>query len=186
MSGVAANADGVFFASPGLWVIGESTGELGSGNPFRLVTDTHTVFWTDPTAGTITSASTAGDGVGKGTVLATRQAKPTGIAFDGESLYWTNAGDGTVVKMPKSGGVPLTVATGQTAPFGIGVSSSGTYWTDQAGTVMKVANGGGPAVTLASDQPTPYALVVDSGSVYFTTYVSNGSVMKLTERCSCP
>jgi hypothetical protein len=186
MSGVAANSDGAFFASPGTWVIGQDTAEQGSGSPFGLACDTHTIFWTDRSAGTVTSASTAAGGVGTNTTLATGQADPSLLALDADSLYWTNAGDGTVMKMPKAGGATVTVAQGQTSPYGIAVSSSGVYWTDQAGTVMKAPQDAGAPVTLASGQPTPYAVALDDASVYFTTYVANGSVMKLTEGCSCP
>ena len=186
MSGVAANTDGVFFASPGGWVIGQSTGEMGNGSPFGLACDTHTIFWTDRSAGTVTTASTKAGGIGTSTALATGQSDPSLIALDTDSLYWTNAGDGTVMKMPKAGGSTVTLAQGQTSPYGIAVSSSGVYWTDQAGTVMKAPLAGGTPVTLASGQATPYAIALDGTSVYFSTYVAKGSVMKLTEACSCP
>jgi len=51
---------------------------------------------------------------------------------------------------------------------------------------IEVAPNGGTPVTLASGEPTPYALALDDTNVYFTTYVANGSVMKLTEGCTCP
>ncbi len=186
MSGVAANTDGVFFASPGTWVIGQDTAEQGNGSPFGLVCDTHTIFWTDRSAGTVTTASTKAGGIGTSSTLATGQADPSLIALAGDSLYWTNAGNGTVMQMPKAGGATVTLAQGQTSPYGIAVSSSAVYWTDQSGTVMKVLPSGGTPVTLVSGQSSPYAIALDSASVYFTTYVANGSVMKLTEACSCP
>jgi hypothetical protein len=187
MSGVAANADGFFLASGGGWIVGTSTVEAGDGStPFGVVADTHNIYWTDRTAGTVTTASTVGDGVGPGTALATGQAQPSLLAVDTDSLYWTNAGDGSVVKVPKGGGATTVIAQGQTSPFGIAVSASGVYWTDRAGTVMKAPLAGGAPVTLASGQSTPYAIALDGTSVYFTNYASNGSVMKLTESCSCP
>jgi hypothetical protein len=88
--------------------------------------------------------------------------------------------------VPTAGGAPVTLAQGQGSPWGIAAKSSAVYWTDENGTVMKVPPGGGTPVTLVSGQSTPYALALDDTSVYFTTYVSKGSVMKLTEGCSCP
>ena len=121
-----------------------------------------------------------------GTTLATGQAQPSLLAVDADSIYWTNAGDGSVVSVPKGGGPTTPIAQGQGSPFGIAVNASGVYWTDQTGTVMKAPLGGGALVTLASGQSNPYAIALDGTSVYFTSYASNGSVMKLTESCSCP
>ena len=188
MSGIGGNADDVYFAAPSTWLMPGNVAAPISANPFGVVGDGHALYWTDRGAGTVTAGSTMPGGPpATSATLATGQAKPSLVAFAGGTVYWTNAGDGTVMGVPASGGRPVTLAHGQGSPYGIVARTSAIYWTDQdAGTVMKVASGGGTPVTLASAEPTPYALALDDTNVYFTTYVANGSVMKLTEDCTCP
>jgi hypothetical protein len=188
MSGIGGNADGVYFAAPSFWLLPGIAFASILANPFGVVGDGHAIYWTDRGAGTVTAGATTPAGPpGAPATLATGQSKPSLIALARDTLYWTNAGDGTVMAVPTSGGTPVILAQGQASPYGIAASTSAIYWTDQdGGTVMKVPPDGGIPVTLASGEPTPYALALDDTNVYFTTYVANGSVMKLTEGCTCP
>src|SRR5690349_13864329 len=45
-------------------------------------------------------------------VLASGLNAPSSITVDSSSIYWTNADDGTVMKVSKEGGHPSTLASG--------------------------------------------------------------------------
>lgn len=111
--------------------------------------------------------------------LASGQSAPSGIAVDGNSVYWTNGGDGTVMKIARSGGAPIPLASHQANPSGIAVDATRVYWTndDDDGAVMAVALSGGTPVVLASDQANPSGIAADAASVYWTNK-GDGTVMK--------
>ncbi len=85
--------------------------------------------------------------------LASGQGAPYAIAVDSTSVYWSTYGifgqnNGTVMKVPLNGGVPITLASGQGAPASIAVDSTSVYWSTSA--MMKMPLGGGTPVELAT------------------------------------
>jgi hypothetical protein len=72
----------------------------------------------------------AGEGgpVGGGNVVASGQAKPWGIAVDATHVYWTNEGDGTVLRMDRAGSPPTFVARGQPEPHQLIVDANQVIW----------------------------------------------------------
>lgn len=68
--------------------------------------------------------------------LASGQGEPNGIAVDATTVYWTSTVDGTVMKIPKSGGTPMMVALGQISPIAIAVDATNVYWTDSSNVMM--------------------------------------------------
>lgn len=130
------------------------------------------VYFTDSGLELVAKASFEGDF----TILADGQTYAMGIAVDAESVYWTSADEGTVMKVPIAGGAPVALATGQDSPLGIAVDATHVYWVNEGGTVMKVPVAGGPPSAIADGQLKPKDIAVDATSVYWTN--DGGTVMK--------
>ncbi len=67
----------------------------------------------------------------------------TSITVGGSFLYWTWEFDGTVKKVPITGGEVTLLASGQDFPVGIAVDDHSVYWTNEDnggsnGTVMQL------------------------------------------------
>jgi hypothetical protein len=87
--------------------------------------------------------------------------RPSGfIAVDDVNIYWTTVGstEGSVLSIPKCGGVVTTIASKQPEPGPLAVDATNVYWLnsgnfgprmDNTGTVMKVSKGGGTPVQLS-------------------------------------
>ena len=93
------------------------------------------------------------------------------MAVDGTSVYWTNAGAGTVMKAPLAGGAAHTLASDQGKPYGLAVDGAAVYWvTRDGGTVMKATlDGTNPGDHRLSGQDGAVGIVLDDRSVYWTT-----------------
>jgi sugar lactone lactonase YvrE len=103
------------------------------------------VYWaTFAEQGTLLRASLVG-GPGAVEVLAAGLALPNGVALDGTHVYWTNRGDGTVMRVPKDGGSPEVLAEGQRSPGKLALDDTSIYWVDEGsatagdGAIMRLA-----------------------------------------------
>ncbi|MBM4360498.1 MAG: hypothetical protein FJ096_20515 [Deltaproteobacteria bacterium] len=114
----------------------------GLGNPTGIATDSNYVYFAAENAGTISRV--VKDGSEAPVVLATGQISPAHVAVDDKFVYWTNYGktdtDGSVAKMPRSGGNVVVLAAAQNKPLQVVVDDTHVYWTTVGGkTVMKTA-----------------------------------------------
>ena len=66
--------------------------------------------------------------IGTPEVFATGQAKPWGVAIDDAYVYWTNEGDDSVMRAPKSGGAPKVIADNQAEPHRVLVDGTNVIW----------------------------------------------------------
>ena len=71
------------------------------------------------------------------TTLASDVKALTGLATDGTTLYWTDAGDGAVRSCPVQGGPIRDLATGRAGPLEVAVDGTRLYWLEaNAGKVI--------------------------------------------------
>ncbi len=127
----------------------------------------------------------------KGLVALASGLQPTGVAVDATSVYWTNQGcplkggtcEGTLVKVPKCGGSPVTLASGLNGPNAVAVDDTSAYWANLGGSVMKVALSGGAPTVLAADAVTAFDIAVDGTSAYWGT--SPGVGCTIGAPCPC-
>jgi len=151
---------------------------LGSaGYSFGSAADGEDVYYSDFSAGTITSVS----GV-VSTTLKTGLTGIYGLAVKGNKMYFgreydSNLGTAKIFEITKSGatwGDPREVLAGITRPRQIFIESSGTLLLAvETGQILRVNPATGTSTTLATGLYAPQAAVSDSaGNVYFNEYGS--------------
>jgi hypothetical protein len=157
------------------------------GMDFGVTADSSNVYWTDAQSGTVQAVSV---NAGEPWVLAAHRQGPYGIASDDDNVYWadtpfesTALHSGFILSIPKTGGEPVTLATGG-EPYGLLVWDGLLYWTDLGGEILSVPVGGGAPVTLSSSQTAPAAIATDGVNLYWTN-VGNptslaGSIVRMT------
>jgi hypothetical protein len=105
-----------------------------------IAVDASNVYFTlggGSTPGAVWMVSKAGTNA----VSMTAANTPLGIAVDPSTgfVYWTDAGDGTVMKMSTGdAGGPITIASAQSNPTGIVLDSTYVYWTNAVATTGSV------------------------------------------------
>ncbi len=94
------------------------------------------------------------------------------LVVDSQYAYWTEGGtgvaDGSIQRVPLTGGSALTIASGLVSPNSLAIDATNVYWVDadQGGSVESAPIGGGTARVLAAGLGGLYGLVVDSASAY--------------------
>lgn len=105
-------------------------------SPVAMVAEGGALYWITDPAGVVSTLAATSPGENP-IILASNQQNPTAIAVDANHVYWTNAGDGTVKRVLKTGGEPEVIASGQKFPTGIAVDDTAAVWTNlDDGTVM--------------------------------------------------
>jgi hypothetical protein len=110
---------------------------------------------------------------------------PAGAMVLDETNFYFTSSNGSIVKLPRAGGAPVTLATGDYDPTGIAVDGAYVYWTNEQGidqsSVRRVPIVGGAVETLASNQGDATAIAVDDKNVYWLCTTSNGSIRKMNK-----
>ena len=160
---------------------------LVSGPVSTLAVDGASVFWaTEGTEDNLAVMRLALQG-GSSSRLALQTGRtaggrviPSAMALDASNVYWGvsvvgehEGPDPAVMRTPKGGGTPETLAMGHGAPARLAVDSTNVYWTADT-EVLKVPLRGGTPSALAVGQDDPMHIAIDSSYVYWTSG-GNGS-----------
>ena len=115
-------------------------------------------------------------GGGAPVVLASGINQANGIAVAQTTLYWTVAGDGTVIA--QTGSMQTTIASiGASMPGPIVVSSTWVLWAGRGdGKLYKSSIFGGATNPLASGQGSASGIATDGADLYWTGYSGVGKV----------
>lgn len=141
------------------------------GAPGALISDgVRYLYYADNLSGDILQIDTLNATTVKPVVVASGQLGVFQMAIDVGYLYWASSINGTVMRLPLSGGSPFVMVSGLSVPWGIAVDSTNAYYTlnvPAAGsdTVFKVALSGGGPVGLAS-RDGPQFLAQNPSVVY--------------------
>jgi hypothetical protein len=153
------------------------------------------VYWTESATGLVRSVAIASPGTPA--LVASKQMMPGPIATDDVAVYWSNAGDQTIMAAPlpgvdggaadggatdggaadggADGGAAQPLLTAPAAAKGVLASGGFVYYTSGPST-LRVARTGGTPTTLASFATcrlsTPVALALDATYVYQTDSIS--------------
>jgi hypothetical protein len=74
------------------------------------------------------------------TLIAGSQRDPCGVAVDELFVYWANQADGTLMRAPIAGGIPVTIVSEQPQPEFVAIDAVNIYWTNSGdGTIWRVA-----------------------------------------------
>ncbi len=138
----------------------------GEKNPYRLALYGGFLYWS--TSEAIRRVPLAGGGAP--TTIAS-VAHTSAFVIDDGTLYFTAPIEGAIRKVPATGGMATTIATGG---YGTGIAARAgwVYWSEGGagtGVVKRVASIGGTPQMIASGLQQPAAVTVDDAHVYWTS-----------------
>jgi hypothetical protein len=159
---------------------------VGCGN-LRLVLVGSTIYYTNKTAGTVSSVAVAG---GAPKVIAMGQSKPNPIVADATNVYWGNDGDAIVYKQALSGGAaaPILPAPAAADPKNVAnalLVSGPTLYVGRGVDTYKVPVAGGTPTQLSHspdlDMGYPGAFALDAGEVHlYQTEMQHNAISRET------
>lgn len=169
------------FLHPGLYLAtATKPGYLGArtlvrvrGRPF-LPPVAH-IYW--GTGSTIGRANVDGSGVNRSFV--TGASTPTGVAVDGQHVYWTNHGTGTIGRADLIGtAINQSFITGAASPDGLAVDAQHIYWGNGPGSYSVARanlDGSGVNQSFITGSLNPVGLALDGQHIYWADWSSTGS-----------
>ncbi len=150
-------------------------------DPFDLTSDGTNLYWTDTGAEAVESATLAG---ASQTSIVTGRQGLTGLAVDDTFVYFTDALQNTVSRVPKAGGTPEILAAGEHVPRFIVSDGDHLFWTNQGtgrtdGSVRQFTKSTGVLSGIANRQDAPWSVSSVGGQPYWSDLL-DGAVFSAT------
>ncbi|MFO0761221.1 MAG: hypothetical protein U0359_32380 [Byssovorax sp.] len=144
------------------------------------------VVWTaqDGLWGCPSSACDAGK---KKILDSTAPGSMEGVAFDGQTVFVTDRGDGqngrVLACAPADCASPIEIAKGQSSPSAIALTSTSVLWADVGngnanGNLFRATKTGKDMTQIASALTSPTAVAADDTYVYFTQWSAAGRIFR--------
>jgi hypothetical protein len=93
---------------------------------------------------------------------------PQGITVDGNNVFFTDPGNGTVNAVSTDGGVVTTLATNQGQPRRLVGDGAYVYWSNYlGGVIMRTLESGAGTPSVLSAASEPLGIAVDAANVYW-------------------
>ncbi|MGE5183149.1 MAG: hypothetical protein ACM31C_13855, partial [Acidobacteriota bacterium] len=168
--GISIDSDDVYFTSGGSVAKVAKTGgpvvTLATGSePYQVVVDAGKVFWTDVGTWDVTSIAAAG---GQATVLVNALGAMH-LTVDGSHVYVAEyAGNGSIVEVPRSGGVPAEIVKLENTPSVVTLDATHLYWATEH-ELHRAALDGSKVETIAVNDSLTRGLVLDDQFIYWAT-----------------
>jgi hypothetical protein len=148
--------------------------------PVGIALDSSFVYFTSPTAGTVSKVPIGGGSV---VPIATGQNAPTGVAVDAVNVYWAlygpNGTDGGIMKAILPSGMPTPVVTGESAYYLVSNGVNVYFTRGQFGPVESVSVAGGSTTPIWTGNKFPYTIARDATNVYWGVLNNNLGVYKV-------
>lgn len=110
----------------------------------------------------------AGQCVSPSSLLVVPGQQPEGITVDGDTVFFTDPGAGTVSAVSVNGGPANTLAMGQGQPRRIVSDGTYVYWSNYlSGTIMRTQEDGTGTPAIVAPANEPLGLAVDTSNVYW-------------------
>lgn len=119
---------------------------------------------------TPTATAVASPAYGSATTVTSGLNAPGGVAIDASgNIYFADAGNNAIKKIPAGGGAPVAIGSGFSSPKAVAVDASGNVYVADYGNnaIKKIPGGSGTPVSLVTGT-NPIAVTVDAaGNVYY-------------------
>jgi hypothetical protein len=116
------------------------------------------------------------------------------LALDTTDAYFAGGIRGTITKLSKDGGSPVTIVTGEKDPTSLAVDATGVYWANWSsydtapvadGSIVRSALDGSNVEPLAEGLVYPRGLALDANDVYFVS-ASDETLYRLSKTGGTP
>jgi hypothetical protein len=102
------------------------------------------------------------------------------VSFGSNGSVGTGAATGSIGKIAKTGGDPVTLASNEGGPVSLAINSTSVFWALAGGheagkgSIYRVDKAGGAAEQLAGGLTAPHAIVADEERIYWLEYDTLG------------